>query len=876
MKKHFLLTLALSLLMFVPLTAENTASIIIRGGQVYDGSMNKPVKVDIMISNDKIVFIGDCSGKSADKIIDATGYVVAPGFIDPHSHSNRALIKKETNSNENMLQQGVTTVLCGVCGSSPLPLSETFAKMEKQGIGTNCGFFAGQGSIRTKVLGKDHNRKVTSEEMAKMQQILSDAMDEGAFGMSTGLYYSPGSFSTTEEVIELSKAMSAKEGIYTSHIRSEGSNAPGLDSSIREAIRIGKEAGVQVNISHIKASVGFWGKAQQIIDLIEQAQKDGLYITADQYPYVAANTSLSASMLPRWAELGGRKDMLRRLENPDTLALIKEAVKANISSRNGAKSVLISKDNGSKFEGKTLKEIAKMLSVSEVDAVVEMLKLGTPSVNTFVINEKDMRRFMAKPWVMTGTDGSFGSHPRATGTYPLKLQEYVFKHKIISFQDMIYRSSGKVAETYGIEKRGFIREGYFADVIVFKPEEFKANSTYMQSDLMATGMKYVIINGKIAVQDSKYNGVLAGVPVRKHNASKDPAILASHIQRAMKEHGAIGVAVAVVKDNKVIYQGAFGKRDLEGKSVFGEKDIFRIASISKSFCATSIMQLVEAGKLSLDQEVGDILGFKIRNPHFPNDKITLDMLLSHTSSINDSQTYKTIDRINPATNKNSDKCYSDYRPGSGYRYCNLNFNLLGAVVEKISGERYDKYVKKHIIDPLGLNASLNVNDLDSNLFVPLYSYDKKAAQFKHNPQAYYPVAKSFDDYVIGYDAALFSPTGGMKISAVDLARYMIMHMNYGTSNGVKIISESSSRLMQSRHTTTDVVNTFYGFALRSMDGSWVPEVKLKGHTGSAYGLSSTMTFNPKEKYGFTTICNGYSGTRPLEAFDNVLYYHFIY
>jgi CubicO group peptidase (beta-lactamase class C family) len=323
----------------------------------------------------------------------------------------------------------------------------------------------------------------------------------------------------------------------------------------------------------------------------------------------------------------------------------------------------------------------------------------------------------------------------------------------------------------------------------------------------------------------------------------------------MEKYNAVGASLAVVKEGKIIYTHSFGLKDLERKKPLNNEDIFRIASISKSFSATAIMQLVEAGKIHLDDDFGDLVGFKIRNPKFPDQKITLKMALSHTSSLNDSQGYLNLDLINP--NKNADwaKCYNDYLPGSKFDYCNLNFNLIGAIIEKKSGERFDNYVKNHVLKPLGLYAGYCVDSLDSTRFVQLYEYHADTKTYTPSPAAYAPRRTEIANYVMGYTTPIFSPTGGMKISANDLARYMMMHMNYGTANGVQIISKKSAKQMQKALTPDEG----YGFAIRTAD-NLIPDVKLKGHTGSAYGLYSTMFFNPKEKFGFVIITNGINAT----------------
>jgi len=325
----------------------------------------------------------------------------------------------------------------------------------------------------------------------------------------------------------------------------------------------------------------------------------------------------------------------------------------------------------------------------------------------------------------------------------------------------------------------------------------------------------------------------------------------AEIREMMKKHEVVGLSVAVVKKGEIIYTHSFGLKDINTKAPLTDSDIFRIASISKSFSATSVMQLIEAGKLSLNDDISDLVGFKVRNPKFPDQVITLKMMLSHTSSINDSQGYFTLDAINPAKNKDWEKCYNDYAPGTGYQYCNLNYNMAGTVIEKYSGERFDNYVKSHILNPLGLYGGYNVDSLDNSRFATLHEYNSTSKTFNPSPMAYNPRREEIRNYVMGYSTPIFSPTGGMKISATDLAKYMSMHMNMGKYNGKRIMSKKSAKIMQTKVAEEEG----YGLAITNID-NLIPGKLMKGHTGSAYGLYSAMFFQPKEKFGIVVITNG--------------------
>jgi len=334
------------------------------------------------------------------------------------------------------------------------------------------------------------------------------------------------------------------------------------------------------------------------------------------------------------------------------------------------------------------------------------------------------------------------------------------------------------------------------------------------------------------------------------------------IIESMQRNEVVGLSVAVIKGSELVYNHSFGKKSIEENTDLRNDDIFRIASISKSFAATAIMQLVEAKKLSLDDDFGKLVGFDIKNPKYPETKITLRMVLSHTSSINDSQGYFNLDAINPTKNPNWEKCYTDKQPGTTYLYCNLNYNMVGAVIERTTGQRFDSYIKQHILNPLNLYGGHCVDSLDSKKFTSLYEYENKT--FKLATAAYAPRREELATYQLGYSTPILSPTGGVKISAADLAKYMAMHLHYGKVNGVKIISKKSSKLMQ----TPVNQEAQYGLAL-SLTGKLISGKQLVGHTGSAYGLFSAMFFDPKEKFGIVIITNG-TGPNSTDGFKSII------
>lgn len=332
------------------------------------------------------------------------------------------------------------------------------------------------------------------------------------------------------------------------------------------------------------------------------------------------------------------------------------------------------------------------------------------------------------------------------------------------------------------------------------------------------------------------------------------------IQSIIEKNNTVGLAVVAVNNGEVVYSNTYGYKNLETKEPLEACDIFRIASISKSFTATAIMQLVEQGKLNIDQDVSDLVGFTVRNPKYPEKVITLKMLLSHTSSMNDSNGYFTLNAINPDSSATWQTAWNSYEPGTGYEYCNLGYNTLGTIVERVSGERFDKYIVKHILEPIGVYGGYEVLSLDSTKFVNIYAWDKETGKFNHSPAAYATRKDEIANYVFGHSTPIFSPTGGLKISPIDLAKVMQMHMNLGTIDGKTIISKESAELMQSVVSPRTENEDTYGFAITSsknlLDG-----YTMTGHTGGAYGVYTAMFWDQDRKFGFVVMTNGCNGRR---------------
>ena len=487
-------------------SAQQQVDILIRGGTVVDGSGSSPRAADVGLRGDRIVFVGNAttSRVTAGRTIDAKGLIVAPGFIDPHTHTAADLSNAQRKANLAYLMQGVTTVVTNNDGGGPIDIAAQLARWKRDGIGTNAAVYIGEGSVRGAVMGMS-SAAPTPAQLDSMRALVRRGMDAGAIGMSTGLYYAPGSYATTGEVIELAKVAASKGGLYDTHMRDESSYTIGLIGSVNETIRIGREAHMPVHISHIKAlGTDVWGQSDSVIEIIEQARASGVDVTANQYPYTASGTSLGASLLPRWVESGGRDSLRIRAHDPATRARLIADMTENLRRRGGANSLLISSTRDTSLLGKRLDAVAKARGLSPVEAALQIILVADPGVASFNMNERDIDAFMKQPFVVTGSDGSDG-HPRKYGTFPKLIHEYVNEKHVLTLPQAIQRSSATTARILGL-----ITPGWFADVVVFDPVTFADRSTYEHPALLATGVRYLMVNGIVTIDGGQYTGVTAG------------------------------------------------------------------------------------------------------------------------------------------------------------------------------------------------------------------------------------------------------------------------------------------------------------------------------------------------------------------------------
>lgn len=490
--------------------------VLLQGGLLLDGAGGEGTIGDVAIQGEKIVAVGKFETRRAGRVIDCRGLVVAPGFIDLHSHSDGSITSPNTRANVNFLTQGCTTVVTGNCGSGPVNVADYFRRVDSAGAGTNVIHLLPQGSLRSQVLQRD-NRPPTDEELSRMKQLAEKAMEDGAWGMSTGLIYVPSSYADTDELVEIATVVARHGGLYASHIRGEGS---ALLDAVAEAISIGRRAKLPVHISHFKASGSdVWGTLRVAADLVEKAREEGLTVTADQYPYIASSTSLEATLIPTWARAGGKEALRRRLRDEEDGRRIREAIAGKL--RRGDRIFIASYSPRPEFVGRELREIAQAEGRDVVELVVEMESKGSPRCVNFGMSEGDVRMAMALPWVATASDGSAmiasdnKPHPRSFGTFPRKLGHYARDEKVISLAHAVRSASGLPADILGLPDRGYLRPDWQADIVVFDPQTIRDRATFDDPFQYSEGVRWVFVNGTAAIHDGTPTGALVGRAIRK-------------------------------------------------------------------------------------------------------------------------------------------------------------------------------------------------------------------------------------------------------------------------------------------------------------------------------------------------------------------------
>lgn len=514
------------LILLLPLVAAAADyDVLIRNARVIDGAGNPWFRADVAVKEGRIAAVGNLPNASAARTIDARERIVAPGFIDVHVHLE-GNVERNPRA-DNFLLDGVTTAITGNCGGSELNLAQWFDKIANLGLGINVASLVGHNTVRREVMGTA-NRLATPGEIQRMQALVDRAMREGAVGFSTGLEYIPGTFSDTAEVVALAKAAAAHGGVYTSHMRDEGIHEI---EAITEAVNVGKEAGMPVEISHLKIDRrSVWGASDRSIALIEKFRREGVEVVADQYPYDRASTNLGIR-LPSWALADGK--IKERLADPETRRKISGAMKQNLAEMGEPDysfATVARFTPAPAYEGKTITEIAAMKGRpagvdGEIETIFEMMNAGGAAMIYRLMGEADIERIMRYPNTAVASDGgvtemgSGNPHPRSYGTNARVLAEYVRARGVLTLPDAIRRMTSLPAQTFRLRDRGLVREGMAADLVIFDPARVEDKATYAKPHQYSQGFDFVLVNGKIAVDEGKVSNARGGRVVRGNGGS---------------------------------------------------------------------------------------------------------------------------------------------------------------------------------------------------------------------------------------------------------------------------------------------------------------------------------------------------------------------
>jgi predicted amidohydrolase YtcJ len=494
------------------------ADLVLKGGTLVDGTGAPRRVADVAIKGERVVAVGTFQAAPGAKVVDATGLVVAPGFIDLHTHSDDTILKPKTRANLNYQAQGVTTVVTGNCGGGALDVKDYLDAIDDKGAGTNVIHLVPLGAVRGAVMGNAEHRP-SPAELEKMRALVERGMKAGAWGVSTGLIYLPGRYADTAEIIALAKVVARHGGIYASHIRNEEDR---LLDSIDEALAVGEGAGLPVHISHLKASGKLnWGMTAQACARIEKARSAGRAVSADQYPYVASSTKLAAMVVPHWALQGSTADFNKIADDPEQGARMRREIQAELDLRDGGASVRIARYAAKPSRvGRDLVQIARDEGTTPLDVVIDVQRHGGAQAISFGMSEADVRNVMTHDFVATASDGSSHSpgggdqpHPRAYGTFPRKIR-YALDEKVITLEQAVRSNSGLPAAILRLADRGVIRPGAFADVVVFDPESFRDAATFDHPTRYAPGVRHLFVNGVAVIAEGKPRDKLPGRALR--------------------------------------------------------------------------------------------------------------------------------------------------------------------------------------------------------------------------------------------------------------------------------------------------------------------------------------------------------------------------
>lgn len=805
--------------------------LVIRDARIVDGSGASPFRGDVRVRGGRIVEVGRSAPRPGDRVVEARGRVLAPGFIDLHSHHDGGIFREPGAL--AAVSQGITTVVVGQDGGSRLPLLDFLRRVERTGVAPNVASFAGHNALRRKVLGADANRPATPDEIEAMEALLRRELGDGAFGLSTGLEYDPGIHATTDEVIRLARVASTAGGVYISHVRSEDR---ALWEAIDEALRVGREADVPVRISHAKLAMrSLWGRADELVDRLERARREGLDVTLDLYPYTAWQSTMTVLFPERdFTDLEAARFAVEEAAPPEGLRIarfeadpsLEGLTLARIAERRGAE------------PARTLLDL-----IAEAGAAREAGRPAGESVIGESMSEEDVVTLLRWPHSSVSSDGGLrGGHPRGFGAFPRVLSRYVRERGVLTLEEAIRRMTSLPAAQVGIEDRGRIRVGAAADLVLLDPGRVRDRATFDEPTLTAEGIDRVWVNGEEVYRDGRVTGAQPGRALRRGSAGAGgfaPEVEAriDSIFRDLARPEHPGCVVGVVEGGRFAFARGYGSAHLEHGIALAPWSVFRMASVSKQFTAAVALLLERDGRISLDDEV------RTHIPELPDfgAPVTIRQLIHHTSGLRD---YLALMAL---AGRDDDDVYSDddvvrmlarqeglnFPPGSEHLYSNSGYFLISVLVRRTDGRSFAGYAQEELLRPLGMYRSHF--HADHTRVVP----DRAEG---YAPRTDGGLRTSRTQLGMVGDGGLFT-------SVEEMARWEALFQGaLGEDHPLAFLPER----MLERGVLTSGDTIAYAFGLVHGEHRGLPVVT---HGGSFVGYRTWMARFPEQGLSVTTLCN---------------------
>ena len=696
------LSIILAALTLVGAAAQAQSTTLIVGARVIDGTGTPARSADVRIRDGRIDAVGRLTRTTADRVVNARGLVLAPGFIDTHSHHDRGLL--EHRDAIAAVSQGITTIVAGQDGESHLPLASWFARLDSQPAAINVASYVGHGTIRQRVMGDDYERPATDSEVTRMEQLVREEMSAGALGLSTGLEYDPGIYSTRSEVLALAKAAGAMGGRYISHMRSEDRD---FWQALDELITIGRVARMPVQVSHMKLAMrALWGQGDRLVATLNRARAEGVQVTADVYPYTMWQSTLTVLYPKRnFADRAETEFILKQVAAPEDLVIGDYALDPT-------------------YVGKDVGQIAVLRGTDPATTLMALIaesqaRQADESVVAKGMDERDVATIMRWPFTNICSDGALdGAHPRGYGTFTRVLGRYVRDEKVLTLEEAVRKMTSLSAANVGIAGRGTIRAGLAADLVLFDPNTVADRATIREPHALSTGIRAVWVNGEVVFEDGKTTGRFPGRVLRRGGGS-DP--VDDFVKVEMRRQSIPGVAVGIVDRGKVMTRG-YGFANVELLAPVTDETIFESGSLGKMFTATAVMLQIEDGKLALDDPIAKFF------PDAPAAwrAITVRNLLNHTSGIPDYTTSSFDYRRDYTEDELAHIAMTltpEFPPGTRWNYSNTGYVLLGIVVHKVSGAFYGDVLAERVFKPLGMRTA---RIIDEAAIIP-----NRAAGYQH-------------------------------------------------------------------------------------------------------------------------------------------------